>query len=255
MLEGVRDRSSEFELQRSEARAQPRLRAGRAHPSSDRQRHEAGAVACRRRHLVADASLFARYARHPAGEPGGPRSGPRILGLSGCRGVPPGFSRRQGRPVLGALHGEAQPEREGVRGLRACAVPALALVGAYAQPDGRPHGGLAGEPVPHGAAGIRGGRALGARLQRARSGEDRGLRGANRVLSIRRPGDPGRARAAAWRGGRRRRTAGGLCRRPPHLPLWPHPQTGLAYTRKASQFWRGETGHLVAPNFDKWPIS
>jgi hypothetical protein len=32
-------------------------------------------------------------------------------------------------------------------------------------------------------------------------------------------------------------------------------QTGLEYTRKASQFWRGETNHLVAPNFDEWPIS
>jgi hypothetical protein len=32
-------------------------------------------------------------------------------------------------------------------------------------------------------------------------------------------------------------------------------QTGLAYTRKASQFWRRETSHLVAPNFDEWPIS
>jgi hypothetical protein len=32
-------------------------------------------------------------------------------------------------------------------------------------------------------------------------------------------------------------------------------QTGLDYTRKASQFWRGETDHLVAPNFDEWPIS
>jgi hypothetical protein len=32
-------------------------------------------------------------------------------------------------------------------------------------------------------------------------------------------------------------------------------QTGLEYTRKASQFWRGETSHLVAPNFDEWPIS
>jgi hypothetical protein len=32
-------------------------------------------------------------------------------------------------------------------------------------------------------------------------------------------------------------------------------QTGLDYMRKASQFWRGETSHLVAPNFDEWPIS
>ena len=32
-------------------------------------------------------------------------------------------------------------------------------------------------------------------------------------------------------------------------------QTGLEYTRKASQFWRGETSHLVAPNFDEWPLS
>ena len=32
-------------------------------------------------------------------------------------------------------------------------------------------------------------------------------------------------------------------------------QTGLAYIRKASLFWRGETSHLVAPNFDEWPIS
>ena len=41
-----------------------------------------------------------------------------------------------------------------------------------------------------------------------------------------------------------------------HTCLYGHIlQTGLAYTRKASQFWRGETGHLVAPNFDEWPIS
>ncbi|HEY6256275.1 MAG TPA: hypothetical protein VIY51_10840 [Xanthobacteraceae bacterium] len=32
-------------------------------------------------------------------------------------------------------------------------------------------------------------------------------------------------------------------------------QTGLDYLRKASQFWRGESGHLVAPNFDEWPLS
>jgi hypothetical protein len=41
-----------------------------------------------------------------------------------------------------------------------------------------------------------------------------------------------------------------------HTCLYGHIlQTGLAYTRKASQFWRGVTGHLVAPNFDEWPIS
>ena len=32
-------------------------------------------------------------------------------------------------------------------------------------------------------------------------------------------------------------------------------QTGLDYTRKATQFWRGEAAHLVAPNFDEWPLS
>jgi hypothetical protein len=32
-------------------------------------------------------------------------------------------------------------------------------------------------------------------------------------------------------------------------------QTGLEYLRKAGQFWRGETEHLVAPNFDEWPLS
>jgi hypothetical protein len=32
-------------------------------------------------------------------------------------------------------------------------------------------------------------------------------------------------------------------------------QTGLDYVRKASQFWRGETKDLVAPNFDQWPLS
>jgi len=32
-------------------------------------------------------------------------------------------------------------------------------------------------------------------------------------------------------------------------------QTGLDYLRKASQFWRGESSHLVAPNFDEWPLS
>jgi hypothetical protein len=32
-------------------------------------------------------------------------------------------------------------------------------------------------------------------------------------------------------------------------------QTGLDYMRKAAQFWRGETPHLVAPNFDEWPLS
>ncbi len=41
-----------------------------------------------------------------------------------------------------------------------------------------------------------------------------------------------------------------------HTCLYSHIlQTGLEYTRKASQFWRGETKHLVAPNFDEWPIS
>jgi hypothetical protein len=32
-------------------------------------------------------------------------------------------------------------------------------------------------------------------------------------------------------------------------------QTGLEYLRKAAQFWRRETPHLVAPNFDEWPIT
>jgi hypothetical protein len=32
-------------------------------------------------------------------------------------------------------------------------------------------------------------------------------------------------------------------------------QTGLEYLRKAGQFWRRETEHLVAPNFDEWPIT
>ena len=32
-------------------------------------------------------------------------------------------------------------------------------------------------------------------------------------------------------------------------------QTGLEYLRKAGQFWRRETDHLVAPNFDEWPLS
>jgi hypothetical protein len=32
-------------------------------------------------------------------------------------------------------------------------------------------------------------------------------------------------------------------------------QTGLDYLRKAGAFWRGETEHLVAPNFDEWPLS
>lgn len=41
-----------------------------------------------------------------------------------------------------------------------------------------------------------------------------------------------------------------------HTCLYSHIlQTGLEYVRKASQFWRGETGHLVAPNFDEWPLS
>jgi hypothetical protein len=32
-------------------------------------------------------------------------------------------------------------------------------------------------------------------------------------------------------------------------------QTGLDYMRKAAQFWRRESSHLVAPNFDEWPLS
>jgi hypothetical protein len=32
-------------------------------------------------------------------------------------------------------------------------------------------------------------------------------------------------------------------------------QTGLEYLRKAGEFWRGEAAHLVAPNFDEWPLS
>lgn len=32
-------------------------------------------------------------------------------------------------------------------------------------------------------------------------------------------------------------------------------QTGLEYVHQATRFWRHETPHLVAPNFDEWPIT